>query len=180
MSATVAAALKKIAAYVLTDKKALKAVLGAVLVVVIAVVMPIVAVLGIFSGSVDVDMGRFEEIFKDNYSDSIMVEIEEKMLSAGHSHLNVKEAQVLYSLVLFPKAEQVDFVDTLVSCFAEGQTDEQLISKINAAFETTISASDFTSVMENIRASHIEPEPPTEETEPTETVPSETETVAKE
>lgn len=175
MSATVAAVAKKVAAYVLTDKKALKTVLGAVLVVVIAVVMPIVAVLGIFSGSVDVDMGRLEEILKENYSDSIMVEIEVKMLAAGHSHLNVKEAQVLYSLVLFPKAEQADFVDTLVSCFAEGQTDEQLIAKVNAAFETTISTSDFTSVMENIRASHIEPEPPTEET-----VPPETKTVAKE
>ncbi len=86
------------------------------------------------------------------------------MLSAGYSHLNVKEAQVLYSLVLFPKAEQPDFVDTLVACFAEGQTDEQLIAKINAAFETTISASDFTAVMENIRAAHIEPEPLPEET----------------
>lgn len=29
---------------------------------------------------------------------------------------------------------------------------------INAAFETIISASDFASVMENIRASHIEPQ----------------------
>ncbi len=169
MSATVAAALKKVAAYILTDKKARKVVLGAVLVVVIAIIMPMVAVLGIFSGSVDVDMGRLEEILKENYSDSIMVEIEEKMLAAGHTHLNVKEAQVLYSLVLFPKAEQPDFVDDLVACFAEEQTDEQLIAKVNAAFDTTISASDFTAVMENIRASHIEPEPLPEETSPPET-----------
>ncbi len=89
MSATVAAALKKIAAYVLTDKKALKTVVGAVLVVVIAVVMPIVAVLGIFSGSVDVDMGRLEELLGQNYSDETLSEIEEKMLSAGHAQRSV-------------------------------------------------------------------------------------------
>ena len=169
MSATVGAALKKIATYVLTDKKALKAVLGAVLVVVIAIIMPIVAVLGIFSGSVDVDMGRLEELLSQNYSDETLSEIEEKMLAAGHSHLNVKEAQVLYSLVLFPKAEQADFVGTLVSCFAEGQTDDELIAKINATFGTNIVASEYTSVMQKIREEHMEPTQPTEGTAPPET-----------
>lgn len=169
MSATVAAALKKVAAYVLTDKKALKTVVGAVLVVVIAVVMPIVAVLGIFSGSVDVDMGRFEEIFKDNYSDGLMVEIEEKMLAAGHSHLNVKEAQAIYSLALFTRGTEEGFTDKLVGCFSEGQSDEDLIANVNVAFGTNILASDFSSAVQKMRDEHIEPEPPPEETEPSET-----------
>ena len=53
MSATVAAALKKIAVYILTDKKALKVVGGIILGIIIIIIMPIVALLGIFTGSVD-------------------------------------------------------------------------------------------------------------------------------
>ena len=44
MSATVAAALKKVAVYIFTDKKALKTVGGIVLGIIIIIVMPIVAV----------------------------------------------------------------------------------------------------------------------------------------
>ena len=55
MSATVAAALKKIAVYILTDKKALKVVGGIILGIIIIIIMPIVALLGIFTGSVDID-----------------------------------------------------------------------------------------------------------------------------
>lgn len=47
MSATVAAALKKIAVYILTDKKALKVVGGIILGIIIIIIMPIVALLGI-------------------------------------------------------------------------------------------------------------------------------------
>ena len=45
MSATVAAALKKIAVYILTDKKALKVVGGIILGIIIIIIMPIVALL---------------------------------------------------------------------------------------------------------------------------------------
>ena len=48
MSATVAAALKKIAVWLLTDKKALKTVGGIVLGIIIIIIMPIVAILSIF------------------------------------------------------------------------------------------------------------------------------------
>ena len=58
MSATVAAALKKIAVYILTDKKALKVVGGIILGIIIIIIMPIVALLGIFTGSVDIDTDR--------------------------------------------------------------------------------------------------------------------------
>ena len=45
MSATVAAALKKITVYILTDKKALKVVGGIILGIIIIIIMPIVALL---------------------------------------------------------------------------------------------------------------------------------------
>ena len=52
MSATVAAALKKIAVALLTDKKALKTIGGIVLGVLIIIIMPIVAVVSLFNGGI--------------------------------------------------------------------------------------------------------------------------------
>ena len=55
MSATVAAALKKIAVAILTDTKALKTVGGIVLGIIIIIIMPILAVVSIFNGDVNID-----------------------------------------------------------------------------------------------------------------------------
>lgn len=49
MSATIGAALKKIAVSLLTDKKVLKTIGGIVIGIIIVVVMPIVAVISILS-----------------------------------------------------------------------------------------------------------------------------------
>ena len=59
MSATIAAALKKIAVALLTNPKALKTILGIVLGILLIIIMPIAAVLGIFSGAVEIDTSRF-------------------------------------------------------------------------------------------------------------------------
>ena len=66
-----------------------------------------------------------------------------------------KEAQVLYVLALSDYAEQTDFVSKLLGCFAEEQTDKQLIIAVNTAFGTTLNAEDFTKVMTAIRAKAI-------------------------
>ena len=84
-----------------------------------------------------------------------MLEIEDKMLDAGFDQQRVKEAQVLYVLALSDYAEEAGFVDKLVGCFADGQSDAQLISAVNAAFGTNLSAEDFTKVMSAIRAVYL-------------------------
>ena len=68
MSATVAAALKKIAVYILTDKKALKVVGGIVLGIIIIIIMPIVAIVSIFNGSIEIDTGRLQTMVVENIS----------------------------------------------------------------------------------------------------------------
>jgi len=55
VSATVAAALKKIAVALLTNPKVLKTVLGIVLGIIIIIIMPIVAIVSIFNGSIEID-----------------------------------------------------------------------------------------------------------------------------
>lgn len=165
MSATVAAALKKIAVYILTDKKALKTVLGIVLGIIIIIVMPFAAIIAIFDGTINIDTDRLQTIVVQNLSaeeqarlqavEDTMYAIEDGMIGAGFDAERVKEAQVLYVLALSDHAESSGFVAKLVGCFTAEQTDAQLIAAINAAFGTDLSAEDFTNVMRAIRAVYI-------------------------
>ena len=68
MGATVAAALKKIAVAILTNPKVLKTIGGIVLGILIIIIMPIVAVVSIFSGDVDIDYGRLDEIIVETWT----------------------------------------------------------------------------------------------------------------
>ncbi len=165
MSATVGAALKKIAVSLLTNPKVLKTLLGIVLGIIIIIVMPIVAVVSIFNGDINIDTDRLQEMVVQNLSaeeqaklqfvEDTMYGIEAAMKTAGFTG-RVKEAQVLYVLALSDFSHNPDFADKLVSCFSENQTDEQLISNINSAFGTQLTAEDFGNVMGNIRSVHID------------------------
>ena len=165
MSATVAAALKKIAVSLLTNPKILKTVLGIVLGIIIIIIMPIVAIVSIFNGGIEIDTDRLQTMVVENLSaeeqqklqfvEDTMYAIEDEMKAAGFTG-KVKEAQVLYVLALSDYAGQPDFVSKLVGCFAEDQTDEQLIAAVNSAFGTQLTAEDFGKVMGNIRATAID------------------------
>ena len=58
MSATVGAALKKIAVALLTDKKVIKIIGGIIIGIIIIVVMPIIAVVSVFNGSMNIDTDK--------------------------------------------------------------------------------------------------------------------------
>lgn len=161
MSATVAAALKKLSAIVLSDKNNLKTVVGIVIGIIVIIVMPIAAVLSIFSGDMNIDTDRLQQMItesltseeEDNlkFIEDTMLSLDKKMTDAGF-HDRVKEAQVLYVLALSDYSREDGFTDKLVDCFAADQTDEQLISAVNEAFGTDIKSEDFTKIMNDIRA----------------------------
>lgn len=165
MSATVAAALKKLAVYILTDKKALKVVVGIVLGIIIIIIMPIVAVVSIFNGDINIDTDRLQEMVVQDLSaeehaklqfiEDTMNGIETAMKDAGFTG-RVKEAQVLYVTALDHKSHESDFVSKLVGCFTDDQTDEQLVESVNSAFGTNIKTEDFSNIMGNIRAVNID------------------------
>ncbi len=165
MSATIAAVLKKLAVYILTDKKALKTAVGIILGVIIIIIMPIVAVVSFFNGDINIDTDRLQTMVVQNLSaeekaklqfvEDIMNTIDDKMTAAGFNG-SVKEAQVLYVLALSDYSNNPDFADKLGACFQENQTDGQLISNINSAFGTQLTAKDFSNVMGNIRSLHID------------------------
>ena len=161
MSATVAAALKKLSAVVLSDKNNLKTAVGIIIVIIVIIVMPIAAVLSIFSGDMNIDTDRLQQMItesltseeEDNlkFIEDTMLTLDEKMTDAGFFD-RVKEAQVLYVLVLSDYSREDGFTDKLVDCFAADQTDEQLILAVNEAFGTDINSKNFTKVMNDIRA----------------------------
>lgn len=165
MSATVAAALKKIAVAVLTDKKLRRTVLGIVLGVIIIIIMPVAAVISLFNGDIEIDTDRLQTLVVENLSaeekaklqavEDTMYAIEDEMKAAGFTAEKAKEAQVLYVLALSDYAEQTDFVSKLAGCFAEDQTDEQLIAAVNSAFGTELKAEDYSKIMNSIRANSI-------------------------
>lgn len=160
MSATIAAALKKIAAYLITDKKALKFVGGVILGILIIIVMPIAAVLGIFSGDVDVNTDRLHEIIQEKKSVAMerWTEVEIAMTEAGYSKQQIQKAEVLFVLALQEKSEMAGFADTFVGCFADEQTDAELINAVNSAFGTSVSESDFTDAISGINSIEQEQE----------------------
>lgn len=165
MSATVAAALKKIAVAILTNPKVLKTIGGIVLGIIIIIIMPIVAVVSIFNGDINIDTDRLQTMVVENLSaeekaklqfvENTMYAIEDEMTAAGFDDQRVKEAQVLYVLALSDYAAEDGFVSKLVGCFTQGQSDAQLIAAVNAAFGTDLSADDFSKVMNSIRAVYI-------------------------
>ena len=165
MSATVAAALKKIAVALLTDKKALKTIGGIILGILIIIFLPVAAILSIFNGNIVIDEARLQEIVVANMSaeqvqrlqavENTMYAIDDSMTAAGFDDQRVREAQVLYVLALSDCSEQSSFVATLTGCFADEQSDADLISAVNSAFGKSIPAAEFTQVMATIRASYI-------------------------
>lgn len=132
MSATVGAALKKIAVSLLTDKKVLKVVGGIVLGIIIIIVMPIVAIVSIFNGTIEFDTAELQQMVEQNLSaeeiaklqgvEDTMYAIEDAMTAAGYDWQKVREAQVLYVTALYEFSFDSDFVNKLVGCFAPDQT----------------------------------------------------------
>lgn len=162
----VAAVAKKVIVYILTDEKALKVVLGIVLGIIIIILLPLGVIIGVLNGDVEIDPDRMQEMIVQNLSseeqamlqgiEDTMYGIEDGMTNAGYGNQRVTEAQVLYVLALSSHAAEDGFVDKLVGCFAEEQTDEQLISAVNSSFGTSITAQDFSNVMSNIRNAYID------------------------
>lgn len=165
MGVTVGAALKKIAVALLSDTKTLRKVLFAVLVVLVAMILPMVMVVSLFSGDFEVDTAALQEYVEDNLTaadiqflrnvENMMSDIETAMIDAGFSG-DVGAAQALYVMALSDYANQPGFVSRLVSCFAEEQTDAQLIAAVNNTFGTAIDVEEFSNVMRNVRSRRID------------------------
>ena len=155
MAVSVAAILKKVAVAVGSNKNVLKTVCGIVLGIVVIVCMPIIALLGIFSGDTEIviDTGPIYDWVEEGQPEfeSTFQKVEEKMSDAGFSEERIEEAQILYAYSLFRFSEEENFTDRFVGCFAEEQTDEELIAAVNAEFGTAILPEEFRDIVDEVK-----------------------------
>lgn len=66
---------------------------------------------------------------------------------SGRTPEQIKAAEVLYILALSEYAKEPGFVAKLAGCFADDQTDEQLIAAVNTVFGTNLDPDDFSAIM---------------------------------
>lgn len=164
MSATMGAALKKIAVALLTDKKVIKIIGGIIIRIIIIVVMPIIAVVSIFNGSIDIDTDKLGKSIQENISaeqmenlqliNDTMTEVEKQLDKKELSDCNT-QAEVIYLFSLSDKSEDKDFVKNFVFCFKKNQFDEDLINSVNQKFGTEIKYDEFQKMMQSIKGAEI-------------------------
>lgn len=164
MGAAVGAALKKVALIILSDKDNLKTMGMMVLTILVAMILPTMAVLGIFSGTLELDTDTLRQEIVANLSAedmTMLLSVEDTMTQLDNALMEaelsgrVTEAQALYIMALFEYSRQPDFVSRLAACFWDGQSDAQLIAAVNAEFGTTIASAEFSDVMRSIRSTAI-------------------------
>ena len=157
MSVTIGAALKKIAVALLADRRNWEKIGAVLLAVVLLILLPVLSVEAIFQGDFDWDSPELvsavlEDLdvgslgFLEN-SNSVLTQLQEALKEAGFGFEEFRKAQVLYWLALSPYAEEADFIEKLVGCFAPEQTNEELVANVNAAFGTDIDPEEFSQIL---------------------------------
>ena len=158
MSATLGAALKKIATALLLDKRGRNALVTVFLAVILAVLVPVMGVVVVFKGlnktadepgftkAILADLS-YEDLAGATQVDNKLKEIEEAMEEAGLEKETVR-AQVLYVMVLSDFASDPGFVSRLVGCFYSGITDSALAQRVNAVFGTELTGEQLSQLME--------------------------------
>ena len=126
-------------------------------IVIVIIIMPIIALLGLFSGTIDIDTDRLHQMIQENQSQMAenWTEVETAMTNAGYDSMRIHEAQTLYVFALYDHADESGFATKFVGCFEAEQTDAELIENVNSAFGTNIVVQDFTNAMASTRNAYI-------------------------
>lgn len=165
MGITVGAALKKLAASALTNKKVLKVVGGLALGILLLLFLPVMAILALLNSDIQFHEDAFRQYLEENMTPeqverlrimhSVTESIRSAMIQAGFEN-RVQEAEILYTLALSEFAADPDMPVRLAACFEENQTDAQLVQTVNAFFGTDISAEEFSGIMDGLRGVSID------------------------
>ena len=157
MSATIGAALKKIAVALATDRRNWEKIGIVLLAVLLLFLLPVLSVEAVFRGDFDWDSPELVSAVMEDLdigslgflesSDNVLTQIQEGLKTAGFGFDEFRKAQALYWLALSPFGEEPDFVEKLVGCFAPDQTNEELIANVNAAFGTDIDPEEFENIL---------------------------------
>ena len=156
MSATIGAALKKIAVAILLDKRNWEKIACLLVAVFMLILFPSVALVAVVSmkdadfTSPEVQAKVILSLTEEQVDELTLIEDTVNALHAamaGRTPEQIKAAEVLYILALSGYSKEPGFVAKLTGCFADGQTDEELIAEVNAAFGTELDPEDFSAIM---------------------------------
>lgn len=157
MSATIGAALKKIAVALATDRRNWEKIGIVLLAVLLLFLLPVLSVEAVFQGDFDWDSPELVSAVMEDldigslgfleFSDSVLTQLQDALKDAGFGFDEFRKAQALYWLALSPFGEEPDFVEKLVGCFAPDQTNEELIANVNTAFGTDIDPEEFDKIL---------------------------------
>lgn len=149
------AVLKKLAVSLLTDKKVLKTIGGIILGIMVMIAMPIAAVIALFRSDIQLDMDELRqqveaELSGEDLAGSTVLmeklsEIEAAMTAAGFAEY-AESAKNVSIVFLSSQMNDAGFATKLAGCYQEGQTNESLLSVINAAFGTAVTLDDLMAV----------------------------------
>lgn len=163
MSVSAAAVIKKVAVAILSDDKARKKIGIFILSILVGLLMPIAAVLAVFSGSLNFDSDDLQEVI-DNLDEEEIAKLQqvqdtldaiEEAMRDADMHSRYEEAQVLYMFGLYEYQDEDDFVDRLVGCFEEDQTDYELIDEVNDEFDCDLDPVEYLRIITGIRSTTI-------------------------
>jgi len=142
MSAAAAAALKKIAAAAVTDKKVAKTIGGIIGVVLFALVTPVLAIIAIFQGGARLDFSALAAQAQSEqlaYFEQVMLAIEDE-ITAQELMLDPLRAQIIYLCALQNREREDDFYTNYISCFADSQ---DVFLNVSETFGVIFSADDI-------------------------------------
>ena len=165
MGVSVGAVIKKIAAVMAADPEKRKKLSRIILIALIVILFPVFGLSGLSNAKPEIEYKGIEEkvlkaiseeeIREIKKSEEMMGKIEKYMENAGHDKVKIRQAQLLYMLVLSSHNED-GFPAAISSCFIEEQTEDELARKINAKFGTDIKGEELKNVFRSLKNPDID------------------------
>ena len=155
-----AATVAKITSAVASDKNARK-VIGVIIGSVIGLLLiPLIAYMGIIGNmdSIEIDTNQVQQSIVQNMSaeekaklqhiEDVMTGISKECTKRKLKSIVGKKAQAVYACAFYDvEKSDNDFISKLVDCFEQAKNDNELLNMLNSAFDTNISAEDFSHLM---------------------------------
>ena len=155
------ALLAKAGKVILTDENLRKKAVTVVLTIVTAFLVPFMAIASVFAGIGEVSSETVQNQFTDATKAELgyMGETAEKIAySFSENGLSYSEvAQADYCMYLYDvEKSDPQFMEKLLSCYTNAITDSEVVTALNAAFNTGIPAEEYHSFAEKIRSTCID------------------------
>jgi len=153
--------LSKIFKSALASDKNARKVIGTIIGSVIGLLLiPLIAYMGIIGNmdSIEIDTNQVQQSIVQNMSaeekaklqhiEDVMTGISKECSKRKLKSIVGKKAQAVYACAFYDvEKSDNDFISKLVDCFEQAKDDNELLNMLNSAFDTNISAEDFSHLM---------------------------------